>query len=127
MVEMPVAELLDKVTILEIKQKNITNAEKLKNITTELTILYTTLNEHVAQSPQLTRLIDQLRTHNKKMWEIEDQIREKERVQEFDNGFIQLARDVYYTNDKRCAVKREINMLLGSRLIEEKKYTEYKA
>lgn len=125
MIEMPVGELLDKITILEIKQANITNPDKLKNITTELAILYTTLHEHVAQSAQLTDLVDQLRTHNKRMWEIEDQIREKERVQEFDNGFVQLARDVYYTNDKRCAVKREINMLLGSRLIEEKKYTEY--
>ncbi len=125
MIEMPVGELLDKITILEIKQANISNPDKLKNITTELAILYATLREHVAQSPQLTDLIDQLRMHNKKMWEIEDQIREKERLQEFDAGFIQLARDVYYTNDKRCAVKRAINMLLGSRLIEEKKYTEY--
>lgn len=125
MVEMPVGELLDKITILEIKQKNITNSEKLKNIQTELAILYTTLKEHVAQTQQLTELTNQLRTQNEKMWEIEDQIREKERAQEFDATFIQLARDVYYTNDKRCAVKRAINMLLGSRLIEEKKYTEY--
>ena len=125
MIEMPVGELLDKITILEIKQANITNIDKLKNITTELAILYTTLHEHVAQTAQLIDLIDQLRMHNKKMWEIEDQIREKEHLQEFDASFIQLARDVYYTNDKRCAVKRTINMLLGSRLIEEKKYTEY--
>ncbi len=126
-VEMPVGELLDKITILEIKQENITNPEKLQHIRAELAILYETLAERVAQSPELKTLIDKLRAHNKKMWQIEDAIREKERVQQFDDNFIQLARSVYFTNDARCAAKREINMLLGSRLIEEKKYTEYKA
>jgi hypothetical protein len=124
-VEMPIGELVDKITILEIKQQNISNPEKLKNITTELAILYTTLKEHVSLSPELAALIDKLREQNKKMWDIEDRIREKEKMHQFDAKFIQLARDVYYTNDKRCAVKREINVLLESRLMEEKKYTEY--
>jgi phenylalanyl-tRNA synthetase alpha subunit len=118
-------EVLDKITILEIKEKKINDQEKLKNVKHELTILLQTWNQKVASSPELTDLKHQLKAVNQSLWDIEDNIRIKESKKEFDDEFIQIARSVYYENDKRAAVKKEINLLLGSELIEEKSYEKY--
>ena len=123
--EIAVGELADKITILEIKLENITDEAKLKNIATELETLKATYYTHVEQTPELKTLKRRLLEINKMLWAIEDDIRDKERDKEFNSDFIQLARDVYYTNDERCAVKRQINNLTGSRLVEEKSYSDY--
>lgn len=123
--EISVGELIDKITILEIKMANITNQAKLRNIKTELDSLTNTLNTYIPQSVQLSELSKKLLTVNKQLWDIEDLIRDKERSKEFDHQFIDLARKVYITNDVRCAIKRQINDLLGSRLVEEKSYKAY--
>lgn len=118
-------ELIDKITILQIKSERITDAEKLVNIKTELAILEDTLRHTVPPSPHLDQLVTELKQVNTKLWIIEDDIREKEHKQEFDAQFIELARRVYFTNDRRGEIKREINQLLGSKLVEEKKYATY--
>lgn len=123
--EISLGELIDKITILQIKCENIQDPEKLRNIYNELESLNATYNEYCAQSEDLTTLTSDLLCINKKLWEIEDAIREKERNQTFDREFIKLARSVYYSNDERCRIKRKINELLGSRLLEEKSYTDY--
>lgn len=123
--EIPVAELVDKITILQIKDQRIKNEEKLKNIRTELASLLKTLNEKVPQSAQMQDLTGQLFQANINLWDIEDAIRDKERNQEFDAEFVEIARSVYIQNDERCRVKRMINKLVGSRLIEEKSYAQY--
>jgi len=118
-------EILDKITILEIKASNITDKEKLKNVENELNILKTTWNEHIGRSNKINELKNELKLVNQSLWDIEDNIRVKEFKKEFDDEFIQIARSVYYENDKRAAVKKEINLLLGSELIEEKSYQDY--
>lgn len=118
-------EILDKITILEIKASNITDKEKLKNVENELNILKTTWNEHIERSNKINELKNELKLVNQSLWDIEDNIRVKEFKKEFDDEFIQIARSVYYENDKRAAVKKEINLLLGSELIEEKSYQDY--
>ncbi len=118
-------EILDKITILEIKQKNITDAEKLKNVAHELNLLTRTWNDHVTASEKLSQLKQQLKEVNQSLWDIEDNIRIKESKKEFDDEFVQIARSVYYENDKRAAVKKEVNLLLGSELVEEKSYEDY--
>ncbi|MFC1842116.1 DUF6165 family protein [Candidatus Dependentiae bacterium] len=123
---MAVGELVDKITILQIKSENIKDTAKLENIHRELEALGETLDERVEKSPELEDLATKLLVINKQLWDIEDDIRDKERAKEFDTEFIQLARSVYYTNDERCAVKRKINDLTGSRLQEEKSYKDYK-
>jgi len=123
--EISIGELIDKITILEIKTENITDKNKLKNIRTELVSLSQTRDSMVPKSKELDNLTAQLLGINKQLWVIEDDIRDKERNRCFDKEFIKLARDVYYTNDKRCTVKRKINMLAGSRLVEEKSYAAY--
>ena len=92
---------------------------------TELATLMKTFREDVTQSKVLDALMQELLEVNKKLWDIEDAIREKERKQEFDKEFMEIARSVYFTNDRRCEIKRAINTLLGSRLVEEKSYTDY--
>jgi len=123
--EIAVGELVDKITILQIKSENITNPEKLKNICTELETLRKTLEENVPASEELDKLTEKLLDINKQLWDIEDAIRDKERERCFDQEFIEIARSVYYTNDERCKVKRAINDLTGSRLMEEKSYAAY--
>lgn len=123
--EISIGELIDKITILEIKAANIKDQQKLQNIRIELESLSQTRDNLVPSSDELTALTAQLLEINKKLWDIEDDIRDKERNRCFDKEFIELARSVYYTNDKRCAVKRKINVLAGSRLVEEKSYTAY--
>jgi len=125
MAEVQIGELIDKITILQIKMDNIKDAAKLVNIKAELETLLATCNRDVPQSLKLKTLWQELLEVNKKLWDIEDDIRDKERAREFDNAFIKYARSVYYTNDERCRIKRELNMLAGSRLIEEKSYTDY--
>lgn len=123
--EISIGELIDKITILQIKAENITDPAKIKNIHTELTTLTATLNTLVPKSPELDELTAQLLDINKQLWDIEDNIRDKERNKCFDKEFIEIARYVYYTNDDRCRVKRSINDLTGSRLVEEKSYAAY--
>ncbi len=124
--EVQVGELIDKITILEIKMERIKDPAKLKNIKAELDSLLETCRKEIPQSAQLLELWKNLRLANEKLWVIEDDIRDKERARDFDQKFIDLARSVYYTNDDRCKFKREINVLLGSKFLEEKSYTDYK-
>jgi uncharacterized protein YoxC len=120
-------ELIDKITILEIKVTNIGDAAKLKNVSHELDILnakVNTLLDDVGQA-KLAPLKQALKDINQELWVIEDDIRDCERAKDFSDKFIQLARSVYFTNDKRAAVKKDINLAFGSELIEEKSYKDY--
>ena len=124
-VEVSFGEFLDKISILKIKSERISDEAKLKNIHTELDSLLVTYKEFIQPTNELKNLEVDLKKINEALWEIEDDIREKESNKAFDDGFIKLARSVYLTNDDRSRVKREINQLLGSRLIEEKSYKQY--
>ncbi len=126
-VSVPVApgELIDKITILEIKLERIEAETKLANIKKELDVLTQACNEVVPKSEKLIQLTIELKKINEILWEIEDKIRGCERIKDFGDTFIKLARAVYVTNDKRMKVKRAINDLLGSQIIEEKSYTAY--
>ena len=125
MIEVGPGELIDKITILRIKSERIGDEAKLKNVRTELDILQKTQAEEVPQSDEMVRLEEALKTVNEALWEIEDDIRDCERKGDFGAEFIRLARAVYVTNDKRAALKKEINLLLGSTIVEEKSYAEY--
>jgi len=127
MISTPVSygEILDKITILEIKAVNIKDPVKQKNVKHELAILQNTWNKYVAASGEINTLKQQLKKVNQDLWNIEDNIRIKESKKEFDDEFIQIARSVYFENDSRAAVKKEVNLLLGSELIEEKSYQDY--
>lgn len=129
LIETPVSfgELIDKMTILQIKLQEITDEAKLTNVRNELELLETTWANHAASKTDIRDETGRLLAVNKRLWDIEDRIRVKEKAQEFDNDFIQLARSVYFENDERAAVKREINLKLGSTLVEEKSYKDYGA
>ncbi|WP_304073201.1 DUF6165 family protein [Maricaulis maris] len=118
-------ELIDKITILRIKSERIEDEAKLKNVRTELGILNETLAKDVPASDELSRLDAALQSVNEELWVIEDDIRDCERAGEFGPEFVRLARAVYVTNDKRAALKKEINLLLGSNIVEEKSYAAY--
>ena len=120
-------ELIDKITILEIKAVHISDETKLKNVTHELNILNDKVNNllDAAGQAKLEPLKKSLRDINQELWVIEDDIRDCERDKDFSDKFIQLARAVYFTNDKRAAVKKDINLAFGSELIEEKSYKNY--
>lgn len=118
-------ELIDKITILQIKQAEIDEPERLANVEHELTLLAGVQSQSVPESPELGDLTAQLKSINEELWQIEDDIRECERSGDFGSRFVELARSVYRTNDRRSQVKRLINELLGSSLIEEKSYAEY--
>jgi len=118
-------ELIDKITILEIKQDHITAPPALANIERELTLLSAIIAEPLQNTGGLADLKKKLAQINRKLWVIEDDIRAKERAKEFDSVFIELARAVYVTNDERATVKRQINDLLQSELQEEKSYKPY--
>ena len=118
-------ELIDKITILRIKSERIADEAKLKNVRTELAVLNETLKKDVPASDELSRLDAALQAVNEELWVIEDDIRDCERAGDFGDEFIRLARAVYVTNDKRAALKKEINLLLGSTLVEEKSYAAY--
>ena len=118
-------EVLDKITILEIKSERMNDPEKVANVRTELALLQETWASAVSRDQVIDDLHDQLKKINETLWEIEDDIRDKERVKEFDGRFIELARQVYFTNDRRSQVKKELNLHLGSQIVEEKSYQDY--
>ncbi|MCL4229871.1 hypothetical protein KJZ61_04275 [Candidatus Dependentiae bacterium] len=123
--DISVGELIDKITILELKQETIRDPQKLGNISQELYALQKTRGMHVSWTPRLLQLSAQLKKINRELWHIEDAIRAKEASKSFDEEFIQLARSVYIINDLRCRTKRQINDLSGSKLVEEKSYKDY--
>lgn len=122
-------ELMDKITILEIKSRRIKASSKLKVIRYELRLLKKVLNEQFNINNKIKNTVlsekKKLLSVNKKLWDIENKIRAKEASSDFDNGFIKLARDVYKTNDKRSEIKNKINQLFGSGIKEIKQYTGY--
>ena len=119
-------ELIDKITILEIKSQRMTDAAKLHNVRTELSLLSDTWKASPYSATDIGAEWAALRDVNGKLWDIEDDIRDKERDGRFDAGFIELARAVYVTNDERAAIKKRINTKLGSALVEEKSYAAYR-
>ncbi len=123
--EISIGELIDKITILQLKSKLMTDKEKLKNVMIELNTLCATRDACIPQCKELDELTQQLYDANQRLWNIEDACRNKERTKQFDDEFIQITRSVYVNNDERCAIKRKINNILGSRLIEEKSYAAY--
>lgn len=118
-------ELIDKITILEIKSQRMRDAAKLANVRTELTLLMDTWRASTRSAVDIGSEWTALRAVNERLWVIEDQIRDKERDAQFDREFIELARAVYITNDERAAIKKRINTRLGSTLVEEKSYADY--
>lgn len=118
-------ELLDKITILEIKAEKISDSEKLRNVETELDLLSKTWEQSSMYNSTVIKLRQSLKETNLVLWDIEDRIRIKEAEKEFDQEFVELARSVYQQNDKRAATKKEINKLLDSNIMEEKSYAEY--
>ncbi len=119
-------EFLDKLTILEIKAERIQDATKRANVIRERDLLRRIWAEHPASATDIQAELSRLKVINEKLWDIEDDIREQERKQDFGPRFIELARAVYFTNDERAAVKRELNEKLGSELVEEKSYADYR-
>ena len=117
-------ELIDKMTILQIKRRKFTDQAKLANVGHELDLLTSIFHRAVRGSAELDRLTDELRSVNEALWEIEDQIRCCECQQDFGPRFIEVARSVYQQNDRRAAIKRQINDLLNSEIIEEKGYRD---
>lgn len=127
-VPVSVGEVIDKITILRIKKRMISDVEKRSNVEKELNTLEHAVIAHVdIAADDIATLVADLHDVNLKLWQIEDDIRDCERDQCFDDRFVQLARSVYFTNDERARIKREINQLLGSALIEEKSYSDYAA
>jgi uncharacterized protein YukE len=126
-IKVPVSpgEVLDKITILEIKSERISDAAKLANVQRELELLQAAWRQCVEDDETVQRIHSELKTINEALWEIEDDIRDKERAREFDQRFIDLARSVYVTNDQRAEAKKELNIYLGSEIIEEKSYQDY--
>jgi len=118
-------ELLDKISILEIKSERIGDAYKRANVERELDLLTGLWHAEAAETTDITALRARLKSLNETLWEVEDAIRECERNGEFGERFVELARSIYRTNDQRAATKRAINELLGSTILEEKSYTAY--
>ncbi|MFO0511091.1 MAG: DUF6165 family protein [Gammaproteobacteria bacterium] len=119
-------ELLDKITILRIKSARMTDETKLRNVRVELAALEQTWRDSGSAVPEVAADEAALQRVNEELWDIEDRVRDKERAQEFDAVFIELARAVYVTNDERARLKKNINVALGSRLVEEKSYQPYR-
>jgi hypothetical protein len=119
-------ELIDKITILEIKAQRIGDARKLANVRTELDLLNSTWSADPLAATDISAERSKLKSVNEALWDIEDHIRVKEKAREFDLEFVELARAVYFRNDDRAAYKREINEKLGSTLVEEKSYENYR-
>ena len=120
-------ELLDKIAILQIKSERMSDAAKLVNVRNELSALELTWMAHPAAGHNIVELRAQLKAVNERLWVIEDDIRIKEKAQEFDAEFIKLARSVYFENDDRARIKKDINLALGSSYVEEKSYQDYRA
>ncbi len=124
-IEVGAGELIDKITILKIKARQMTDPAKLRNVNHELDVLNRACAENLAPSAELTRLEDELTQVNQALWVIEDDIRACEAARDFGPKFIELARSVYIQNDRRAAIKKAINELCGSNIVEEKSYTEF--
>ena len=120
-------ELLDKITILRIKSSRMSDAQKLANVRVELKVLEETWSTSPYAKSDIAADVNALLQVNERLWVIEDDIRDKERAHAFDGEFIRLARAVYFENDERAAIKRRINSKLGSTIVEEKSYAEYKS
>ena len=121
-IEVSIGEIVDKLSILQIKTDFIKDEEKLANVKKEYDYLYDIVfNEMKIEQSDFLNMV----TINKKLWDIEDNIRDKERIKTFDDEFIELARSVYFTNDKRAEIKKQINMKYGSLFVEEKSYSQY--
>ena len=118
-------ELLDKIAILQIKSERISDPAKLANIRKELSALEKTWMSHPAAGGDIVELRARLKAVNERLWVIEDDIRVKEKAQQFDAGFVELARSVYFQNDQRARIKKDINTALGSAYVEEKSYEDY--
>lgn len=118
-------ELLDKIAILEIKSERMSDPAKLENVRRELAALEATWAAHPASRTDVGALRARLKEVNERLWEIEDRIRLKEKAQSFDEEFIRLARSVYFENDERARIKKELNLALGSTFVEEKSYQDY--
>ena len=129
LISVPVSfgELLDKMSILEIKSERMSDAAKLVNVRTELRMLEETWGDTAESKVDIAELRAALKSVNERLWVIEDDIRVKEKQQAFDAEFIRLARAVYFENDTRAKIKRDINLKLGSALVEEKSYQDYGA
>lgn len=125
-VEVSLGEFLDKLTILQIKSERVKDPAKLVNIRKEVDLLERTWLASAFAAADIGEPMARLKTVNEKLWEIEDTIRLKERDGAFDQEFIELARSVYLCNDERARLKRELNLKLGSELIEEKSYADYR-
>lgn len=128
-IQVPVSfgELLDKIAILQIKSERMSDETKLVNVRNELSALENTWMAHPAADKNIVDLRAQLKAVNERLWVIEDDIRIKEKAQEFDAEFIRLARAVYFENDDRARIKKDINLALGSSYVEEKSYQDYRA
>jgi hypothetical protein len=118
-------ELLDKISILQIKSERMADAAKLANVRKELSALEQTWMAHPAAVQDVAKLRADLKAVNERLWVIEDDIRIKEKAQAFDEDFIRLARSVYFENDTRARIKKDINLALGSAYVEEKSYEDY--
>ena len=128
-VKVPISpgELLDKITILRIKSERMSDPAKVSNVRLELRALEDTWSASAYAKINIEADLNALLAVNERLWVIEDDIRDKERAQTFDAEFIRLARAVYFENDERAAIKRRINTTLGSSIIEEKSYSDYKS
>ena len=124
-VDVAPGELIDKITILMIKSEQMDDPDKLANVRLELDILTATQASSVPGSPALDDLMAKLKQVNEALWKIEDDIRDCEAERDFGDTFVHLARSVYRSNDERAQLKRDINMLLGSEILEEKSYKPY--
>jgi hypothetical protein len=120
-------ELIDKLTILEIKSERMSDAKKIANVKLELQLLSDTWSKSDFAKIDISTEWSELKRINGELWDIEDKIRDEERHQRFGDEFIRLARAVYFINDDRAAVKRKINDKLGSKIVEEKSYADYKS
>ncbi|MGY0634397.1 DUF6165 family protein [Luteimonas sp. A478] len=127
-VQVPVSfgELLDKIAILQIKSERMQDPGKLANVRRELSALEKTWMAHPAAGRDVVRLRADLKSVNERLWEIEDEIRLQEKAGAFDEEFVRLARSVYFENDERARIKKEINLALGSSFVEEKSYQDYR-
>jgi len=123
-IEVSHGEIVDKLTILQIKKENITDPIKLDNIVKEYDYLLSVVENDLGISTESPEYLELL-SINKELWVIEDDVRDKERIKEFDDDFIKLARSVYYTNDVRAKIKKEINLKYSSGFVEEKSYQSY--
>ncbi len=124
-VETSVGDLVDKITILQIKLERIQDPSKRENIARELEKLEGVRRESIGESAELTGLSGLLKGVNEELWDLEDRIRDLERAGDFGEDFVAVARKIYRTNDRRAALKKEINAVSGSEIIEEKSYTDY--